>query len=125
MADAWGGAWGTSWGVSWGSGVTPPPVVTNTNWDTSDPLFYNWWRKKLNKPAIKEVAEADEPALVVLAPSPATIKALTVARSPEAVQKVIRGLVPREAEIARDMLAEWQQMIDEDDEEILLMASLH
>ena len=122
MADAWGGSWGnpSAWGVSWGSGAAP--VATRTNWDTSDPQFYDWWRKRAQEERqkleiVQEAVEAQaEPPL-----REETIEAIEAASSMDEIVNL--DLFEHERATLRRMIRDYQDMLDE--EEALLLALIH
>lgn len=106
-----------------GSPAFTPPVTTRTNWDTSDPLFYDWWRKRaLDERAklevVQEIIEEATPALRV-----ETIDAVEAATSVAEIQSL--DLLKYERDILRAAIADYQRMIDEDEEEAAILLLMH
>lgn len=135
MSKSWGKSWRGSWNVSWGSASNTCNTAwgiswsdswrcawelrqqqgTRTNWDTSDPLFYDWWRKRAQDErakleVVQEIIEEAAPALRV-----ETIAAVEAATSVGEIQSL--DLLKYERDILRAAIAEYQAMIDQDEEE--------
>lgn len=109
----------------WGDGGTaaPPVVVTRTNWDTSDSQFYDWWRQRAKRERAKlvPVAEIVEEATPALREE--TISAVEAATSVSQIQSM--DLLKYERDILRAAIADYQRMIDEDEEEAAILLLMH
>ena len=119
MANAWGSSWGVSWGVSWGTSV----VAARTSGDSSDPLFYDWWRKRAQdeRDKLETVIEIVEESAPVLREE--TIEAVEAATSIDQIQSL--NLLKYERDILRAAIAEYQRMVDEDEEEAAILLLMH
>lgn len=103
----------------WMGGATSkgaaPPVVQRGNWDTSDPLFYDWWRKRAQDE--RERFEFIDAASGTISPPlrTETVAAVEAATSVAEIQSL--DLLKYERDILRAAIADYQAMIDQDEEE--------
>lgn len=92
--------------------------VQQGNWDTTDPLFYDWWRRQ--RQALEAVkTEAEEQPLQV-----ETIQAVEAATSIADVEHlaVSVALLARERVILNQLILDYQQYLDDEEEaEFLLL----
>ncbi len=100
-----------------------PDAVAAGNWDTSDPQFYDWWRKRAKTErekleAVIEIVEEAAPAL-----REETIAAVEAATSIDQMQSL--NLLKYERDILRAAIAEYQAMIDQDEEEAVILLLIH
>lgn len=94
-------------------------------WDTSDPVFYDWWRNRAKEERKKLEAIKAAPVRAAKVAKPAlreeTIEAIEVAQSIDEIQAI--DMLRSERAVLKKIIAEYQDVLDE--EEALLLALLH
>jgi hypothetical protein len=107
----------------WGPAVAAPVVTTRSSGDSSDPLFYDWWRKRAQdeRDKLETVIEIVEESAPVLREE--TIEAVEAATSIDQIQSL--NLLKYERDILRAAIAEYQRMVDEDEEEAAILLLMH
>lgn len=122
----------------WGpSTAAAPAVVRRGVSDTTDPIFYDWWRKQAEQVSRKRKRRDDEaiPAPVVATEpqlqqprKPRTLSAATLAGIEDAqglddIRRLMVGLRGAEAQMLRELVRLYErEREDEEDVELLLIS---